>query len=155
RGEGRKKDSLPPRAGRVIVSVAVRRGGKIGDSSRAISASLGLSARVLLSNGELVHFSPERILPMRASLLSVGLLATIVLFGPAKVVRADDILDEVKRARKIAADKLDSDLREAVKEAAKVSKTNRKEAIDLLESRKSLLSVDRNMDPAHREQWLI
>jgi hypothetical protein len=67
---------------------------------------------------------------MRMTLLALAV--GVFLVGPAKSVRADDILDDAKRQRKIAADKFEADVNAGLADAAKLAKTNPREAASSL-----------------------
>jgi hypothetical protein len=84
--------------------------------------------------------------------LAVFLAAGLVLFGTAKIVRADEDLDEVKRRLKIESDQLEAKVKDRVAEADKIGKVNPTEAIKLLESLETPLVLTRALTPERKQE---
>jgi hypothetical protein len=87
---------------------------------------------------------------MRMTLLA---LATgVLLLGPTKIVRADDSLDDVKRQRKIAADKLEADVKEGLADAAKLARSSPTGAVKILDGLAVNLEIDRILSEERRQE---
>src|SRR4051812_26711875 len=94
--------------------------------------------------------SQERITSMRMTLLALA--AGILLLGPAKVVRADETIDDVKRQLKIAADKFDADVKEGLADAAKLARSSTREAVKVLDGLAVRLEIDRSLSSERRQE---
>lgn len=90
---------------------------------------------------------------MRTSLLALA--AGVLVLGSALTVRAQDIVDDVKRQQKIIADKFDADMREGLADAAKLAKSGQtKEARGLLAGIEVRLQIDRSLSPERRQELM-
>lgn len=88
-----------------------------------------------------------------ARLLTALTVATLLgVAGPG--ARAQETLDEINQRLRIAAQKVEKDVKDCVAEADQIGKRNPVQAIDKLRSAESILSVDRALAPERRAELI-
>ena len=84
-----------------------------------------------------------------ASWRRFGCLAVVgaLVFGVPAGAQSDNRLDQIKRLNRVAAQKAENDIREAIKEAAAVIKNDPTEALEILDA--ALHTVEKDPALAH------
>jgi hypothetical protein len=87
-----------------------------------------------------------------ASWRRFGCLAVVgaLVFGVPAGAQSDNRLDQIKRLNRVAAQKAENDIREAIKEAAAVIKNDPTEALEILDAALHTVEKDPALDDAQR-----
>jgi general secretion pathway protein D len=90
--------------------------------------------------------------------LAVGILATLLVLSLAKASFAqppdngdNDLLDQMRRMERVAAQKLEADVRRALREAERLIRTDRAKAVECLKGALAQLEDDRTLSQERRE----